>query len=136
MHYAGFGPRAWAAVLDALVLWVLSCAYWLAASVPWDMARHLAVPYVCAPALYNMVCLAAWGQTLGKRWARIQVVGTSGEPIGPSQAALRHSVDALLAVPMAFAWAAALQAVGPAVLAGTPLAQRPTLGQRKASAGP
>jgi uncharacterized RDD family membrane protein YckC len=98
VHYAGFGLRLKAGVIDFLVfLPVIALGIWTM-----NRGRGAYIAYLAGCNVvyfaYTIVGHAVWGQTVGKRVARIRVLDVTNQPIGWRQAVRRSSVDIILGV--------------------------------------
>jgi uncharacterized RDD family membrane protein YckC len=108
---AGIGSRFLAQVLDSLVITVILIAITiLAASMGGIFGSgelailiEIILGFILL-AGYFLVSEAAWnGQTLGKRAARLRVVGDHGEPVTLGQAAIRNLVRIVDFLPVFYA---------------------------------
>ena len=108
---AGIGSRFLAQILDSLVITVILIAITiLAASLGGVFGSGelaLLIEIILGFILlagYFLVSEAAWnGQTLGKRAARLRVVGDHGEPLTLGQAAIRNLVRIVDFLPLFYA---------------------------------
>ncbi len=108
---AGIGSRFLAQILDSLVITVILIAITiLAASLGGVFGSGelaLLIEIILGFILlagYFLVSEAAWnGQTLGKRAARLRVVGDHGEPLTLGQAAIRNLVRIVDFLPVFYA---------------------------------
>jgi uncharacterized RDD family membrane protein YckC len=108
---AGIGSRFLAQILDSLVITVILTAITiLAASLGGIFGSGelaLLVEIILGFVLlagYFLISEAAWnGQTLGKRAARLRVVGDHGEPVTLGQAAIRNLVRIVDFLPVFYA---------------------------------
>jgi uncharacterized RDD family membrane protein YckC len=73
---------------------------------------------------YRVYCHAIWGQTVGKRVAKLRVVRLSGEAIGWRESWLRSSVEMLFTGLTLIAQLIALAAIPAAEFAGLDTVQR------------
>ena len=108
---AGIGSRFLAQILDSLVITVILIAITiLAASLGGIFGSgglailiEIILGFILL-AGYFLVSEAAWnGQTLGKRAARLRVVGDHGEPVTLGQAAIRNLVRIVDFLPVFYA---------------------------------
>jgi uncharacterized RDD family membrane protein YckC len=99
--YAGFWYRLAATLLDVLLVYV-PLGFWFKWSFllppPYSLLVLLPLPLVFP--VYNITCLAIWGQTPGKMAVGIKVISQSGTTVGLRRAASRHCVDSIMAVLM------------------------------------
>src|SRR5438105_14678618 len=108
---AGIGSRFLAQVVDSLVIMVILIAITiLAASLGGVFSSGelaILVEVILGFILlagYFLISEAAWnGQTLGKRAARLRVVGDPGEPLTIGQAAIRNLVRIVDFLPIFYA---------------------------------
>jgi uncharacterized RDD family membrane protein YckC len=95
------GRRAGALFLDSLVLlpvsWIVSPISLFFDSSPTALAVSSALVGVITVA-YSIVLHALYGQTLGKKVARVKVVDTSEKPINFGQSVLRSFPQLILAM--------------------------------------
>ncbi len=100
MVYAGFWKRVLAGFVDFLIfLPLILLNEWLS-SYSKTFALLALWPFTLAFYIYNVYFISKWGQTIGKRVAKVKVVSLNGEPASPKQAMMRNSVDLILAVAM------------------------------------
>ena len=98
VEYASFWRRLAALVVDGLVFSPLVVASFWAASRTKDVYRDFLVLSFLIANAYTILCIARWGQTVGKRAAGIRVVRLSGTRTSWREAVLRSSVDCLLSL--------------------------------------
>ena len=98
MEYAGFWKRLQALVVDTLVISPLIVASFWASSRTRDVYRIFIILNFFVVNAYQIVCIACWGQTIGKWASGIRVVQLSGEPASWREAILRNTVDFLLSL--------------------------------------
>ena len=97
---AGIGSRFLAQIIDSLIIFVILVAITILASALGGVFSSgelaLLIEVILGFVLlagYFMISEAVWnGQTLGKRSARLRVVGDHGEPLTIAQAAIRNLV--------------------------------------------
>jgi uncharacterized RDD family membrane protein YckC len=124
VRYAGFGPRFLAGMVDLLVCLVPYCLPLLTLSlgVPITLTcRLLATLFNYA---YYIATTAIWGQTLGKRAARIRVQGSDGSAVTLGQSVMRVAVTLVYALVLLFASMVTYASLSPDVLAQAPAAVR------------
>jgi uncharacterized RDD family membrane protein YckC len=100
MAYAGFLKRFLALTIDAFIIIPLSflpMALFLV-SVHRVTAITAILLAVTLGIAYNVVCLALWGKTLGKKVANIKVVRVDGTDISWREAFMRSLVDLIIAL--------------------------------------
>ena len=95
MTYSSFGRRLGAYLIDFLLLSPLFALQIWASGHSISMAILSAVLVSVAFIGYRVYCHAIWGQTVGKRVAKLRVVWLSGEAIGWRESWLRSSVEML-----------------------------------------
>jgi uncharacterized RDD family membrane protein YckC len=95
MTYSSFGRRLGAYLIDFLLLSPLFALQIWASGHSISMAILSAVLVSVAFIGYRVYCHAIWGQTVGKRVAKLRVVRLSGEAIGWRESWLRSSVEML-----------------------------------------
>jgi uncharacterized RDD family membrane protein YckC len=108
---AGIGSRFLAQILDSLVITVILIAITILASALGGITGSgelaLLIEVILGFILlagYFLVSEAVWnGQTLGKRAARLRVVGDHGEPLTLGQAAIRNLVRIVDFLPVFYA---------------------------------
>jgi len=108
---AGIGSRFLAQILDSLVITVILIAITILAALLGGVFGSgelaLLIEIILGFILlagYFLVSEAAWnGQTLGKRAARLRVVGDHGEPLTLGQAAIRNLVRIVDFLPVFYA---------------------------------
>jgi uncharacterized RDD family membrane protein YckC len=98
VEYAGFWRRLSALLVDALVFSPLLAASIWASSQTRDVYRDFIILNWLIANIYHILCIARWGQTIGKKSAGIRVVRISGERVSWREAFLRNSVDTLLSL--------------------------------------
>ena len=108
---AGIGSRFLAQILDSLVITVIFIAITILAvslgavfsSGELALLIEIILGFILL-AGYFLISEAAWnGQTLGKRAARLRVVGDHGEPVTLGQAAIRNLVRIVDFLPLFYA---------------------------------
>jgi uncharacterized RDD family membrane protein YckC len=109
--YAGFWMRLAAGIVDFIVYFPIIILYWGLASLSWEIAVVVTIPYVCANAVYNVCFHGRWGQTVGKMALRIKVVRVNGDPIRYVHAFWRHCIDLLISALSSVAWMIALLSI-------------------------
>lgn len=95
-HYADWGSRAGAALLDGAIVVALAIA---AAAVSRGDGVWLVLAFLLASAYYVLTMSrrgARNGQTLGKQAVGIRVVRTNGQPVTPGVAIVREALGKLL----------------------------------------
>ncbi len=105
VHYAGFWIRAFALIIDNIVvltatapLWIwLAFTSWTNANgelqVQWTATRILLVVLAALIAIiYNTLMIGRYGATLGKMAVKIKVVRTGLGPVGYGTALLRETI--------------------------------------------
>src|SRR5437879_7617205 len=108
---AGIGSRFLAQIIDSLIILVVLIAITILAGTVGGVfnsgERALLVEIILGFILlagYFLVSEAVWnGQTLGKRAARLRVVGDHGEPVTLGQAAIRNLVRIVDFLPVFYA---------------------------------
>jgi uncharacterized RDD family membrane protein YckC len=108
---AGIGSRFLAQILDSLVITVILIAITILATSMGGLFGSgelaLLIEIILGFILlagYFLISEAAWnGQTLGKRAARLRVVGDHGEPLTLAQAAIRNLVRIVDFLPVFYA---------------------------------
>jgi uncharacterized RDD family membrane protein YckC len=95
MTYSSFGRRLGAYLIDFLLLSPLFALQIWASGHSISMAILSAVLVSVAFIGYRVYCHAIWGQTVGKRVAKLRVLRLSGEAIGWRESLLRSSVEML-----------------------------------------
>lgn len=90
-EYAGWLRRVAASLLDMAVwLGILFAGFFLFGAVSETAFVGFVVLWFVAIFVYDPLCHAVSGQTLGKRWMGITVVRPSGERVGFGRALWRH----------------------------------------------
>jgi uncharacterized RDD family membrane protein YckC len=97
---AGIGSRFLAQFIDVLILSVIQIVITIGAAALGGIFQSIQLFFLVEVILtflllagYFLVSEAAWnGQTLGKRYVRLRVVGDQGEPITIGQSAIRNLV--------------------------------------------
>lgn len=90
VHYAGFGPRLGALLIDAVVLLpVIGLTWWVQTRSPAGAVLGAVLALVLTNG-YEIGLTATWGQTLGKRAMDIQVRKADGAKVGWGTAFLRR----------------------------------------------
>jgi len=101
---AGFWRRAFALVVDLLVVWVFFQVRDLVVAMlaRYDLiAQAFRYTYTLViPAAYFVLTHGTGGQTLGKRFVHVRVVGSGGESIGYLQALGRLAATCLSILPL------------------------------------
>ncbi|MBN6187936.1 RDD family protein [Aneurinibacillus sp. BA2021] len=91
--YAGFWIRFLAALIDGIVLGMISYILGLAStemfSVQWTMQNILGL-------LYYIILTGLWGQTLGKMVVGVKVVRTGGSTAGWGTIVLRETIGKII----------------------------------------
>jgi uncharacterized RDD family membrane protein YckC len=108
---AGIGSRFLAQVVDSLVITVILIAITILAAALGGVFSSGELAILVEVILgfivlagYFLISEAAWnGQTLGKRAARLRVVGDHGEPVTIAQAAIRNLVRIVDFLPLFYA---------------------------------
>src|SRR5690242_3969018 len=108
---AGIGSRFLAQIIDSLVIGVVLIAITILAGALGGIFQSgelaLLVEVILGFILlagYFLISEAAWnGQTLGKRSARLRVVGDHGEPLSLGQATIRNLVRIVDFLPFFYA---------------------------------
>ena len=92
MHYVGFGSRALAYILDAILLSILSTLVTTSSisTGNWRVIFIAAIMKMTAGFLYRPLCHTAFGKTAGKLIVGIRVVKADDTPIGTFRALLRE----------------------------------------------
>jgi uncharacterized RDD family membrane protein YckC len=124
MTYSSFGRRLGAYLIDFLLLSPLFALQIWASGHSISMAILSAVLVSVAFIGYRVYCHAIWGQTVGKRVAKLRVVRLSGEAIGWRESWLRSSVEMLFTGLTLIAQLIALAAIPAAEFAGLDTVQR------------
>ena len=96
-HYAGFWSRFWAGLIDTMILWVVSLLFSIVGHQGRWFALAMALPQGMFHSLYELDLHARYGQTIGKRVMGIKVLRVDGKEIGWHEAAIRSSVNLILA---------------------------------------
>ena len=100
-RYLTFGPRFWAGLVDACVVWPVSfiAVLILASEVPRGLAAFAVVIQSLAWLLYTVIMHARRGQTVGKMVTKVRVVDNRTEgSISWWQAWLREGIPMLLSL--------------------------------------
>lgn len=124
MSYSNFGQRLGAFLIDVLLLSPLFALQIWASGQSRTVAM---IATVFATALfvgYRVYCHAVWGQTVGKRVAKLRVVDLAGGPIGWRGSWLRSSVEIGFTCLTLIAQLIALAAIPEAEYAGLDMMQR------------
>lgn len=120
---AGVGPRALAALVDALLVFLAWITALLLYSISGDLITDVkALSFAGQLLAVAGVLAAGWGwdvawevlargQTPGKRALGLRVVRLDGEPVGPVESVVRNALRAL-ELPLAYAPAVLLVALG------------------------
>jgi uncharacterized RDD family membrane protein YckC len=124
MTYSSFGRRLGAYLIDFLLLSPLFALQIWASGHSISMAILSAVLVSVAFIGYRVYCHAIWGQTVGKRVAKLRVVRLSGEAIGWRESLLRSSVEMLFTGLTLIAQLIALTTIPAAEFAGLDTVQR------------
>ena len=124
MTYSSFGRRLGAYLIDFLLLSPLFALQIWASGHSISMAILSAVLVSVVFIGYRVYCHAIWGQTVGKRVAKLRVVRLSGEAIGWRESWLRSSVEILLTGLTLIAQLIALTTIPAAEFAGLDTVQR------------
>jgi len=124
MTYSSFGRRLGAYLIDFLLLLPLFALQIWASGHSISMAILSAVLVSVVFIGYRVYCHAIWGQTVGKRVAKLRVVRLSGEAIGWRESWLRSSVEILLTGLTLIAQLIALTTIPAAEFAGLDTVQR------------
>ena len=124
MTYSSFGRRLGAYLIDFLLLSPLFALQIWASGHSISMAILSAVLVSVAFIGYRVYCHAIWGQTVGKRVAKLRVVWLSGEAIGWRESWLRSSVEMLFTGLTLITQLIALATIPAAEFAGLDMAQR------------
>jgi uncharacterized RDD family membrane protein YckC len=93
MSYSNFGQRLGAFLIDILLLSPLFALQIWASGQSRAVAIVAAVLGSAVFVGYRVYCHAVWGQTVGKRVAKLRVVDLAGGPIGWRGSWLRSSVE-------------------------------------------
>jgi uncharacterized RDD family membrane protein YckC len=121
---AGVGPRALAALVDLLLIFLLWVTGLLVYSVSGDLLTQVkALSWAGQLLLVAGVLAAGWswdvawevlwrGQTPGKRALGLRVVASDGSPVGPAESVVRNALR-VLELPLLYAPAVLLVALGP-----------------------
>ena len=96
MRYAGFWPRLWSIIVDIVVMIPLAVVLRSLRGASRSGAVLSAVLGMVIFQSYHVVCIGAWGKTLGKRLAGIVVVARNGNPAGWRRSCLRSAVDIVI----------------------------------------
>lgn len=124
MTYSSFGRRLGAYLIDFLLLLPLFALQIWASGHSISMAILSAVLVSVVFIGYRVYCHAIWGQTVGKRVAKLRVVRLSGEAIGWRESLLRSSVEMLFTGLTLIAQLIALTTIPAAEFAGLDTVQR------------
>ena len=124
MTYSSFGRRLGAYLIDFLLLSPLFALQIWASGHSISMAILSAVLVSVAFIGYRVYCHAIWGQTVGKRVAKLRVVWLSGEAIGWRESWLRSSVEMLFTGLTLITQLIALATIPAAEFAGLDMAHR------------
>jgi uncharacterized RDD family membrane protein YckC len=124
MSYSSFGQRLGAYLIDFLLLLPLFALQFWASGQSRAVAMAATLLVSVAFVLYRVYCHAVWGQTVGKRVAKLRVQRLTGEPIGWRESWLRSSVEIALTALTLVAQMMALAAIPEAEYAGLDMMQR------------
>jgi len=98
MIYAGFWKRLLSLLIDAAVFLPVALIIHLCQSISKQLFISTHLFSLIIGIAYFIVLHAIFGQTVGKRLAKIKVVTLSGEDIDWKISWLRHSVDGILSI--------------------------------------
>jgi len=127
MHYATFKQRAYAQMIDALILLAITGVFmWLKG--PSKQAEYLLYPLETALLVgYTIFFHGRFGQTIGKRMAGIKLMKANGQSASWKEAWLRDSVGMTLLVPTVICHYIALNAIPDALYASSSWRELPGL---------
>jgi len=116
MQYVGLSKRFNAALIDLVILFLVSLLYAWLQYFSWQASVALAIPSCLIYPAYKVWFHARWGKSIGKRAVRIHAEMADGRPLGWRGATARYLPLILYGVLSGLAVLATIRAIPPDVL--------------------